>query len=692
MPTDWGGVLRQAIDLDRQGHAEAALAAFESVAENVCGGEGEVSLWHAIATLRFRLGRPQAALEACAVARRLAPDNPQTLFNTGVVLESLGQAQAALDCYAQALEKDAFHLGALLNQVSLLLSEKRLAEATPISQAAIAAYPDNADCWFNHGEVLTTASQHEQALAAYERAFSLQPSCIKADIAAAVAEAALGRLASATRRLAAVAAAHPQALASFRSPLETDRESAYPDLEAGRIALMAAYQRFRSCDWSAREAFLVLFQRVVAGDGCRPLDNPDLPFLGIGLPLSGACRLQAARQVATRIAAGVKGVSLTRPSRKAREKLRIGYLSGDFRQHASAWLMSRLPGLHDRERFTVHVYSTGPDDKSDLRGEIIAGADAFCDVAHLDAAHIAQRIAMDEIDILVDLSGYTLFARSAVLALRPAPVQVSYLAYLQTSGAAWIDYVLLDRMVLQPSERPFWQEKIAYLPGTLYLCDDRATVALDVSRREAGLPDDAFVFCCLNAAWKIDPEVFSCWMDILHRVPHAVLWLYADLPECVPALRGAAQEAGVDARRLIFARAVPQAVHCARFRLADVFLDTFVCNAHTTGIEALAAGVPVLTLPGESVVARVAASLLAAHGVPELIAGSRVAYVEMAIRLANDADWREEIGQRVRRRSGSGLFCTQRRVRDIENAYEHMWERHMAGLPPADFDVPESTA
>lgn len=675
--------------LHQEGDPEAALAAFEAA---VAVMPGEVSLWHALATLRFALKRPKAALAACNEALRLDPASTDTLFNTAVVLESLGDRQAAAHCYRRTLEIDGSYRGALLNQVALLLSEKRLIEATALSREATDAHPDDPDCWFNYGEAMTTAGRHAEALIAYERALAIRPSWSKADIAAAVSVAALGQISSAGVRLAQVAARDPLACASFRSPLETDRVSAYPEIEPGRIALIAAYHKHRLCNWAAREEFVRLFRQVIDGEGCKRMDNPDLPFLGIGLPLSGEYRLRAAQQVARRLAAETQGPPLAHRARRSGGRLRIGYLSGDFRGHATAYLMSRLPGLHDRARFEVFVYSSGPDDGSEIRRKIIAGAENFCDVARFDANGTAQRIAMDSIDILVDLSGYTLHARAAALAARPAPLQVNYLAYLQTLGAPWIDYALLDHQVMTNDERRFWHEKIAYLPHTLYLCDDTPVPhnALD-SRAAAGLPEDAFVYCCLNSMWKIDPETFACWMSILHRVPHAVLWLYDDMGQGVEHLRNAAREAGVDGARLVFAPRVTHAEHITRFRLADVFLDTFSCNAHTTCIESLAAGVPVLTMPGETVVARVAAGLLRAHGLPEMVVGSCDEYVENACRMANDQVWLTHLRKLVSSRAGSMLFCTERRVRELERAYEIMWARHSAGLPPADFDVPDES-
>jgi predicted O-linked N-acetylglucosamine transferase (SPINDLY family) len=685
LATEANELLALGADLHRSGNLESALAAFEAAAKT---GVPQAALWNAIATLRFSLKRPQAALAACNEALRQAPDAPDSLFNTAVALEAIGDRQAAVHCYRRALNSDSAHRGALLNLVPLLLAEKQFAEALHLSESALAHHAGDADCRFNHGEVMTSLNRHADALAAYEQALALRPQWGKADIAAAVAMAALGQLAPAGRRLSAVGARDPDALITFRSPLETDRESRYPELEPGRIALIAAYQRHRVCDWSNREAFVSLFHSVVDGEQCKPLDNPDLPFLGMGLPLSPEYRRRMAVQVAGRIEREAAKTPVVRAAVRKPGPLRVGYLSGDFRRHATAWLMRRLPALHDRSRFESVLYSTGPDDGSEIRAEISAASDHFCDARHFDDAALAQRIAMDRIDILVDLSGYTLHSRPAVLAMRPAPLQLSYLVYLQTSGSRWIDYVLLDRQVLTAAERACWTEKIAYLPHTLYLCDDRAEMGeSQTTRNEEGLPEDAFVYCCLNAPWKIDPETFASWMAILRRVPNAVFWLYADIEGGENNLRAAARDAGVDDKRLFFARSVAHEQHLARFCHADAFLDTFSCNAHTTAIEALAAGVPVVSLPGETVVARVGLSLLAAHGLQALVARSAADYVEIACRLAEEPCWHESMRALVRRKEGSHLFCTRQRVREIESAFEMIWARHVSALPPSDLDV-----
>lgn len=683
-------LLEIAVALNAAGDAEAALAAFEAVADGLATRTpAQLPIWHAIADLRLQLGLLSGALDACSEAAACAPDHPDVVFSTGVVRAQAGDSRGGDEAYRRVLEREPAHLGAALNLVGLLIAEKRSAEALAIAADAVKRHPDVADCWFNHGEALLSCACTAAARESYARALALQPAMQKAAIAVAFCDAAAGDLHAATTAFAAIAARTPDAMGAFCSPFETDRVSAYPELEPGRIALISAYLRFRLCEWSDRDRFLTLFSRVLEGDGCRPLDNPDLPFLGIGLPLPAAVRQRIARQVARRLRdEALRTYPPIRPLRRHGGRIRVGYLSGDFRRHATAYLVSRLPALHDRSRFEIFLYSTGPDDGSDIRREMIAGADHFSDLSRFDVGATAQRIAMDGIDILVDLSGYALYARTASLALKPAPIQVSYLAYLQTMGAPWVDYTILDRTVLLPDEREAWDERIAFLPDTLYLCDDRRPQPDTIrTRREFGLPEGRFVFCCLNAPWKIDPETFACWMEILGRRPDSVLWLYDDTGLAAVNLRAEAARAGIDPARLIFTGKMAHEDHLSRFACADLFLDTFGCNAHTTCIEALAAGLPVLTVAGTSVVSRVAASLLRAHGVPELVMPDVAAYVARACALAADPVALADVRARVRRRDGSALFCTSRRVREIEEAFAIMSRRHASGMPPADFDV-----
>lgn len=668
--------------LHQSGDPEAALAAFEAAVE----GEGTGAAWQAVATLRFVLGLPRAALAACNEALQLAPQDPDSLFNIAAVLQILGETDAALHCYQRCLASASEHAGALLNQVPLLLQMKRFDEALAAAQEALARYPGNAGMLMNLGETCLACENLPAAREAYLAVLREQPGNGKALLALAFVEASQGSLEVAAQRVQHLNAQEKRA---FCSPLQADRITEFPEFEVVRIALLQAHFRMKRVEPGARRAFAELYMRAVRGDRCRPLDHPDLPHLAIASPeIDDALHLQAARQVAGRLSALVcECPPLIRPTRP-KARLRLGYLSGDICAHATAFLIDGLFARHDRLRFEVFLYSSGPDDGSSWRQRIAGSVEHFRDIHGQDALSAAQRIALDSIDILIDLSCYTAYGRPAALALRPAPVQISWLGYMASSGAPWIDYVLLDDQVLLPEARCWWSESIIKIPGSmLFLDGERHDELATVTRRDCGLPEDAVIFACLCAPWKICDQAWSLWRAILDEVPASCLWLYAETPVGASNLRAAANAVGIANERLFICGKVSHAEHLARFALADVVLDTPACNGVTTTVETLLAGIPLVSLPGRRMIQRVASSLLKAHGVPELIAADAAAYVKKAVRLGLDIEWRQEVSGRCRKRNGSELFAGQQWVRHLESALMTAWRRHQAGFPPEDFAV-----
>ncbi len=658
----------------------------------------------ALAAVCVQQGNAQAALDACHGATRIAADSPSVWFGLGVAQEAADLKDEALQSYEHALALDPGHVDALNNRGTLLIALGRVREAVENNQRLVWQQPHSAQAQFNLGESLIVAKDYPAAAGAFQKSLQLSPDSERGLLHAGFALAQCERFGEAQDFLDRAALHAPALVQEYhRSIFGDSLESGPARLDARTLFLLRHYDAIEACDWRERGRFLERFSALITYPEGAPLDERALGLRAMVLGLDPALQLSLARQIAAsfqqtaeksvpRLLDQHPSLKPEHPAGRKKRRLRIAYLSGDFRRHATAHLMSRLPELHDRERFEVFLYSTCPDDGSEIRASIITGADWFRDVRNVSDAELAQAIAADDVDILVDLSGYTQHSRPAVLALCAAPLQVSYLAYLQTSGAPWIDYALLDRQVLKPDARAFWTEKIVYLPHTLYICNDLSVHSGGIeSRTDEGLPEDGFVFCCLNAPWKIEPETFACWVRVLERVPRAVLWIYADKDAVEVNLREAFRNAGVCDYRIIFARKVSHEQHLARFRHADVFLDTFVYNAHTTAIEALAAGIPVVTLPGEAVVARVGASLLQAHGLEALIAKSPDDYVGIACRLAEDPVFKKAMQTCAADRSGSHLFCTESRVREIESAYEMMWARYQAGLAPADFDVPAET-
>lgn len=682
--------VNQALSLGAKLHQmscrEAALAAVESAAE-YCSDN--ISIWHAVAGLRLELDLPYAALEACNAALRLNAEDADSLFNTAVVLESLGDFGASLHCYEKALVIAPDHARTLLNFGPLLGKMGRIAEAVLACERAVDLLPLSADCHFNLGDALLGASNHAEALAEFNRAIELHPGFARAEMAAAVATAALGDVPQAASRMRLATAMQPSIMAEFRSPLATDNGMANPELTPERIAILAAYDRMLSGDLKAHEAFVALFNCLLNDDshGLR-LDHPNFPYLTLGLPIPEEARRRVARVVSARHARTNDGVRLAKRRRPRAGRLRLGYISGDFRAHAVAWVIGGLFGRHDRKRFEVFVYSTGPDDGGPERQNAVAGADVFRDVANFSGVVVAQAIAMDGVDVLIDLSGHTKYSMGEALALRPAPIQVSYLGFMGTQGAPFIDYSLLDRTVMLPDVAQWWDEKIVYLPYCFSPCEKLQSAFVLPSRSALGLPEDVLVIGALHAHRKIDPETFRLWMCILRRTSRTVLWLMAGAPGSEASLKSAAEQSGVAPDRLIFSPECSHDEYLARCRLVDFAVDAILYNGHTTSIDLLSMGVPFITKPGRDPVARVGASLLGAHAFPELVAETEENFVSLAVRLASDDSWRFSLREKLSQHTDSKLFCPERHARELEKAYELMWARHTAGLPPADFDVP----
>jgi predicted O-linked N-acetylglucosamine transferase (SPINDLY family) len=411
-----------------------------------------------------------------------------------------------------------------------------------------------------------------------------------------------------------------------------------------------------------------------------------LPFLAISS--SPKEQLQCASILVRDLYAGDHAL-LWRGERYRHDRMRIGYLSGDFRTHAVANLIAGVFEHHDRTRFETVALSFGHKDEGPMRRRLEGAFDRFVDVEHANETDIARRVREMEIDIAIDLMGHTSGARPGILALRPAPLQVNYLGYPGTLGADFIDYLIADTVVIPDEQRAFYTEKIAYLPDS-YQCNDSKRRIADAvpSRKEAGLPETAFVFCCFNNNNKIMPEIFRIWMRLLSSVEGSVLWLLEGHPAAASNLRNEAEACGVASNRLVFAKRAPLDQHLARLKHADLVLDTLPYGAHTTASDALWVGVPVLTCLGTSFAGRVAASLLSAAGLPELITHSLEDYERCARELAlNPAAVAGLKVKLAKNRTSVALFDTARITRNLEAAYGMMWERQQHGEAPATFWV-----
>jgi predicted O-linked N-acetylglucosamine transferase (SPINDLY family) len=367
----------------------------------------------------------------------------------------------------------------------------------------------------------------------------------------------------------------------------------------------------------------------------------------------------------------------------------VAYVSENFRPHAVAFAIAGVFEHHDKSRFETSAIALGADSESDMRSRLMRAFDHFVLAGDKSDSETAQLMRDMEIDIAIDLTGFTENARSGIFAARPAPIQVNYLGFPGTMGAPYMDYVLADTIIVPPSEQRFYDEKLVHLPDCYLATDDSRRIAPRVSRADAGLPDVGFVFCSFNNVVKFNPETFDIWMQLLQGVEGSVLWLLAHDPSAMENLKRAAEWRGVAAERLIFAPFLDDAAdHLARLSLADLFLDTQPYNAHSAGADALWAGVPIVTVRGSTFAGRVGASLLCSVGLRELIADSVFEYESLARELARDRDRLAKIRTKLaRNRKTHALFNTQRFTRKLESAFTTMWERHRRGLAPASFAV-----
>jgi predicted O-linked N-acetylglucosamine transferase (SPINDLY family) len=679
--------------LQHQGKLDEALVAYRDAAA-----------WQpAYAEAHFNVGvilHEMRDLAGAAAAYRhviaLRPDLPQPFNNLGTVLQAQGLHAEALAALDAAIERRHDYAEAHFNRGIVLREQGKLEHALAAFRNAIALRKDYVEAINNAGIALQELGRTDDALAGYRLILDVRPGDAEAhnNLGAALlglgqAQAALGEL----QQALALKPDYPEAyynlgnawrefgkiegaLAAYQTALRLR-----PDFADAFSQL--AYHRRHACDWLDFEADQRrLLGMVRAGTARVP------PFYLLATPASAADQLACARRWVEPLLPQPDELFRHDTSRD-HDRIRLGYLSADFHQHATAYLATELFERHDRSRFEVIAYSYGPDDRSPARRRLEQAFDRFVDIRALPHRVAAQRIHGDEIDILIDLKGHTQHARPRIAAYRPAPVQVSYLGYPATTAAPFIDYVLVDSFAVPPGEQPHFTERLVHLPGCYQVNGRNREIAASApSRQDCGLPPRGFVFCSFNNSYKITPEVFAIWMRLLAAVPGSVLWLLASNDLVERNLRREAEGRGIEPGRLVFAPRLPLADHLARHRHADLFLDTLPCNAHTTASDALWAGLPLLTCVGRTFAGRVAGSLLAAIGLSELITASLEHYEGTALALARDPRRLSELRATLaRNRDVAPPFDLPRSARHIEAAFAHMWETWRAGEPPVAFSI-----
>ena len=649
---------------------------------------------HMLGILRFQQGRNAEALELIAAALKIHPGDARILLNYANVQIALGRPEEALESYSKAVANKGDYAEAHYNRGLTLWGLKRFEEALASYDKALAIKPDYIEAHYNRGITLHDLTRFQEAVASYDKALAIKPNYMSAlnnrgnalfdghhfeealasydkalQIEPNCADALNGRgnaLVNLKR--------FDEALASFKRALAAEPE------HPGAFSGLADTAR-HLCDWERTSKIADDIKRHVASR-----KSIIAPLVLLGYSDDASLQFECAKHY----------IDFRIPARPPRDgaphrrgsKIRIAYMSSDFRQHPVAFQVVELLERHDRSHFEVLGLSLSQDDGSAIRARIVSAFDQFHELQSQSDAQAASFIKRLDVDILIDLNGHTQNSRFGILARRPAPVQVNYLGFAGTMGADFIDYVIADKFTLPMDQQSFFAEKIVHLPDCYLVSDATRTIGTPPTRTEAGLSDQGFVFCCFNNSWKITAPVFDIWMRLLQAVPGSLLWLRGENDGIRNTLRREAETRGIDPQRLVFAARVELDQHLARHRLADLFLDTLPYNAHTTASDALWSGLPVITCAGKSFASRVAASQLQAIGLPELITDSLENYEALALKLARDKPLLQSLRRRLEEnRLSTTLFDSDRFRRHIEAAYTVMWETAQRGAPPQSFIV-----
>jgi protein O-GlcNAc transferase len=644
----------------------------------------------------FELKRYHDALDAYDRACASNAALPEAWLGRGNALNELSQYDTSLAAYDRALALNSQLVGAVLGRGNVLNALKRYADALLAYDKALAAMPNLAEAWLNRGNVLNNVHRHHDALAAFDRALALRPDLAEAWLGRGNVFLFLKRYADAISsydkalvirpdlleahlgrgNVFALSKRHWEAAKAYAAVLKTEPQ--HPFTKG-----LLLHQKMLHCDWSGFNSSVDDIEKDVAAGklSVEPFilqsvsDSPEM--------LQHCNELYCQAKYPTNINAGL------RRSAVDHQKIRVGYFSGEFREQATSHLIVGALEQHDTSRFEIYGFDNGWDDGSEIRRRINAAVHEMIEIRRLGDSSALATVQEKQIDIMVNLNGYFGEQRMQLFPHRMAPIQVNYLGFPGTLGANYIDYIIADRLVIPEHHKSFYDEKVVYLPNCYQANDSKRKIAAGAPNRlECGLPANGFVFCCFNNCYKILPDMFDRWMRTLSQVDGSVLWLLSTNQEAMSNLCREAAARNIDPRRLVFAKHVPPADHLARHALADLFLDTLPCNAHTTASDALWAGLPLLTCMGGAFSGRVAASLLNTIGLPELVTTTREDYERTAVELASSPEKLALVRAKLAsNRSSAPLFDTKLFTQHLETAYRAMIDRYRANLDPDHIDV-----
>lgn len=651
---------QQAFTLHQHGQLEEARVIYESVLKKQ---PRHFDALHMLGVLAYQSGKLERAATLLAKAIAIDPDDARARNNYGNILQDLRRRDEALVQYNKAIALDPNYPEAHNNRGDLLQTAGRTDAALASYDKAITLSPRYAGAHYNRANVLKTMGQWEQAIASYDQALAIAPD---------YADAHHNR-----GHVFAECKQFDRAVQSYDSALKFKTDIPY--LAGTRLNI-----KMHLCDWSEFVPTLAsLSADIRQGKKVCP------PFPLLAMTDDPALQQKVAQiWIQDKHPRAVNAKTIQAKAHRAR--LRIGYFSADLWSHPVAHLIAGVFDAHDRTRFEIQAFSSGPDTQDPMRKRLEQAFEHFHDVRLSSDAEVIALARKCELDIAVDLSGLTKGCRPGLFAAGVAPVQINYLGYPGTIGAPYIDYIIADQTLIPEKSRAFYSEKIIYLPHSYQTNDSKRQIAdRQFSRSELGLPETGFVFCCFNNHFKILPSTFDSWMRILKSVPGSVLWLIGGSDLTVSNLKAEAERRDIDSSRLVFAPHMPLDAHLARHRAADLFLDCLPYNAHTTASDALWAGLPVVTCMGKSFASRVAASLLNAVGLPELVCESQAEFEALAITLAQNPARLSALRERlISNRLKAPLFDTDLMTRHLERAYEQAYTRKISGLPAEHIHIP----
>lgn len=626
------------------------------------------------AMLFFQAGDLRNAVIMYKQVLRKEPENDNAFNLLGVVYSLLGNHGSGISMISRAISINPNNSSYYNNLAKVYRENENLNEAILAYQQALKLDKDNIYAHNGLGSAFDDQSKFHEAITCYKKALEINKDYVES----------LNNMGITLHKLDAF----EDAIKFFERALGLSPDNIN--------SIVNLFKSLRSvCDWHKLDGLVPKLDQITDADLSNGRKTIEDPLINVSRKMDPEQNYKVARSWSCEISKRVSSVSqpFNFSNRTVNKKIiRLGYLSNDFHNHATAHLMRSLFSLHNRNRFEVFLYSYGIDDKSEYRKKLVKDADNFVDIKNYNYAEAAKKIYYDNVDILIDLKGHTKDPRLEICAMRPSPIQVTYLGFPGTSGAGFFDYTIVDRIVVPDDQKPFYTEALVFMPHCYQVNDHTQKISEKIyNRSDFSLPDSSVVFCSFNQMYKIDSVMFDSWMRILQKIPEGVLWLFSCHHVVRRNLKGEAKKRGVGPNRLIFTDKLPKDEHLARLGLADIILDTCICNGHTTDSDALWAGVPVITLQGKHFASRVGSSILNAVGLPELVINNLEEYENLAIDLACSSAKREFIRKKlIKNRLTFPLFDTISFAKNLESAYEKMWSLYCEGKGPEQIEIPDS--